>query len=79
MIDELRYHYPSMGCIITRAATQATANEIERLRAVIKNLGRPHVCGGAIKPGGESCTRCGAEEAATELRSLSEQPPKLES
>ncbi len=33
MIDELRYHHPSMGCIITRAATQAAADEIERLRA----------------------------------------------
>ena len=46
------------------------ADEIERLGAIVTNLGRPHVCGGAIKPGGESCTRCGAEEAAAELRSL---------
>ena len=34
MIDELRYHHPSMGCVITRAATQAAADEIERLKAV---------------------------------------------
>ena len=38
MIDELRYHHPSMGCIITRAATQAAADEIERLRGVLKEI-----------------------------------------
>ena len=43
--------------------------EIGKLRTVIKGLGMPHCCGGAIKPGRESCTRCGAEEDATELRS----------
>lgn len=42
MIDELRYHDPKMGCIITRAATQAAANEIERLKAV-NERDRTHV------------------------------------
>ncbi len=42
--------------------------ENERLRAIIKNLGVPHACGGRIRPGRGSCTRCGAEEDAAELR-----------
>ena len=46
------------------------ADEIERLRALINGLGLHHVCGGEIKPGRESCTRCGAEEDAAAMRSV---------
>lgn len=56
-----------MGDGFTRLVTV----EEERLRAIIQGLGRPHVCGGAIKPGRGSCTRCGAEEDAAEFRSVS--------
>jgi len=38
MIDELRYHNPALGYIITRAVTQKAANEIERFRRVRKFL-----------------------------------------
>ncbi len=49
-----------MGDGFTRLVTE----EELRLLAIIRNLDRRHVCGGSIKPGRESCTRCGAEEDA---------------
>ena len=38
MVDELRYHNPGQGCIITRAATQAAADKIEALRERVTEL-----------------------------------------
>lgn len=38
MIDELRYHNPAMGSVITKKCTQAAADEIEQLRNEIERL-----------------------------------------
>ena len=38
MIDELRYHDPSKGQIITKEVARAAADEIERLRARVDAL-----------------------------------------